>query len=155
MGLWKVRNLIEFVNFSVAMMRKGVHFDVILSTSVKPSIGYCIDSNWQTFLKFNQRYWHMATSYLYKRTQMVNLSGWISKPINVTSGVPQGSHLRPLIFFSVYEWCTRHSLDLQMFYGCWWSKNILSYQVRTWCPNKHFINLLICVANCTEDISRT
>ena len=37
-------------------------------------------------------------SYLSDRKQFVKLSGLISKPINVCSGVSQGSHLGPLLF---------------------------------------------------------
>ena len=37
-------------------------------------------------------------SYLGNRQQFVRVSGWISRPVDVTSGVPQGSHLGALLF---------------------------------------------------------
>lgn len=37
-------------------------------------------------------------SYLTNRTQCVKFEGFISRLINVSSGVPQGSHIGPLLF---------------------------------------------------------
>ena len=38
------------------------------------------------------------TSFITNRTQIVKYKNFISNPNNVTSGVPQGSHLSPLLF---------------------------------------------------------
>ena len=39
-----------------------------------------------------------VSSYLINRSQLVTLQGYLSTPITVTSGIPQGSHLGPLFF---------------------------------------------------------
>ena len=65
-------------------------------------------------------------SYLSNRQLIVRVSGWTSKLINVRSGVPQGSHIGPLLFLLFmndvpnvlnYSNCLMFADDLKMFYS--------------------------------------
>jgi len=51
-----------------------------------------------SLLGFPPNLLELILSYFSNRTQMVCLNNKISKIINVTFGVPQGSHLGPLLF---------------------------------------------------------
>ena len=47
---------------------------------------------------FNTNLVKWISSYLQNRSQLVLFEGYLSKTINVPSGVPQGSHLGPVLF---------------------------------------------------------
>lgn len=38
------------------------------------------------------------SSYLHNRSQLINIKWHLSAPVTISSGVPQGSHLGPLLF---------------------------------------------------------
>jgi len=50
------------------------------------------------FFGISGSFWKWIASYLHDRTQVVKISFQISKEFQVLSGVPQGSHLGPLLF---------------------------------------------------------
>lgn len=93
-------NLVEFTSFAINTVESGHQLDVIYTDFKKAfdRINHdCLLKKLQiigvfgTLLKWIE-------SYLTKRKQYVNLLGWCSHEIDVPSGVPQGSHLGPLLF---------------------------------------------------------
>lgn len=47
----------------------------------------------------------LCMSYLSDRQQCISYNNIYSSQFQVTSGVPQGSHLRPLFFSLIYQLC--------------------------------------------------
>ncbi|KAL0871637.1 hypothetical protein ABMA27_004163 [Loxostege sticticalis] len=98
------------------------------------------------------------TSYLSNRSQLVTVKGYSSSPIPVSSGVPQGSHLGPLLFVIFINDLTErlsspallYADDLKIFTSIVDEKNCLTLQndlnvVANWCSsNLMYLNIDKC-----------
>lgn len=97
-------------------------------------------------------------SYLNKRSQLVALKGYVSHPMVVSSGVPQGSHLGPLFFVAFINDlieilkcpCLLYADDLKIYKTIGNLSDTQSLQsdlntVETWCSdNQMYLNVKKC-----------
>uniref|UniRef100_A0A0A1X4N6 Probable RNA-directed DNA polymerase from transposon BS n=1 Tax=Zeugodacus cucurbitae TaxID=28588 RepID=A0A0A1X4N6_ZEUCU len=99
-GKSTVTNLLEFVNHVSMGFRDNKNTDVIYTDFSKAfdRVNHSILLQKLNLLGFQPRLLEWVSSYLTNRKQQVLFNNTLSDSISVTSGVPQGSHLGPILF---------------------------------------------------------
>jgi Reverse transcriptase (RNA-dependent DNA polymerase) len=99
-GRSTVTNLIEFTSFVIDQMEDGVQVDSIYTDFSKAfdKVNHTLLIKKLRKLGFGGSFLAWIQSYLTDRKQFVKACGSRSRNFTVRSGVPQGSHLGPLLF---------------------------------------------------------
>ena len=93
-------NLLEFTSFIIKGFQGNLQTDVIYTDFSKAfdSVNHSLLAHKLDLLGFPPNLLRWISSYLCSRSQRVLFKNSLSLPVKVSSGVPQGSHLGPLLF---------------------------------------------------------
>ena len=102
-------NLVEFVNGAVRAVESGDQVDVVY-TDVRKAFDRVSHRHLVSKLRemgIHSSLLQWISSYLQGRTQYVKIDGWKSRSFEAKSGIPQGSHLGPLLFILFFDDVTK------------------------------------------------
>lgn len=160
-GRSSATNLVLFTNFCLNEIEKGFQVDVLYTDFIKAfdRVHHGLLLQKLKLLGCDRYFLLWLESYLSDRSQIVNISGYYSNPISVDSGLPQGSHLGPLLFLIFINdlpltfhksKCLMYADDVKMFYPIRSLTDCLSFQMEidlflNWCEYNHLeLNSLKC-----------
>lgn len=154
-------NLLEYKNYLCSAFAKRIQVDSIYTDFSK---AFDKISHKILIIKLSNHYGihgnllRWVESYLSRRNQLVTLRGFLSAPANITSGVPQGSHLGPLLFISfindlisnLQSPCLLYADDLKVYSAIKSTQDSEILQtdlsmIDNWCRNNQmFLNIKKC-----------
>lgn len=146
-------NLVLFSKFCIDQMEKGYQVDVLYTDFVKAfdRVHHELLLQKLSKLGFNKPFLNWLRSYLSNRKQVVQIGCHYSDFIDVISGLPQGSHLGPLLFnvfindlpkVLKHSRCLMYADDVKIFHSVGSTRDCFKLQLDincflTWCTYNH------------------